>query len=204
MNDGAIPDAVSPIVGWRYWNLDEKGVLKSTVVEDRWEPKSAKTAICRPLPGQLDHKHVPHPSPHASCTCGCYAAKDLENLRKIVRFIYTNRLVVGEVSLWGRVIPAEHGFRSEFAYPKKLFIVPETFRNGDQAIEIAAGLGRLYGVETDLMPFDESRPVRYASTPFLVPRHMAFKVLITWTILGLALTGVRLVVEQLTNNPLGP
>ena len=204
MTEVSIPDAISPIVGWRYWNLDEEGVLKSTVVEDHWEPKSPKAAICRPLPGQLDHKHVPHPSPHASCTCGCYAAKDLESLRRIVRFIYTNRLIVGEVSLWGRVIPAQHGFRAEFAYPKKLFVVPETFRDADQAIEIAAGLGRLYGVETDLLPFDQCRPERYAGIPALAPRHMAFRVLITWSVLGVLLTGIRLLVDLLVGNPLGP
>ena len=34
-------------------------------------------------------------------------------------------LVVGTVEIWGRVIECENGFRSEFAYPKELWLLSE-------------------------------------------------------------------------------
>jgi hypothetical protein len=33
--------------------------------------------------------------------------------------------VIGEVEIWGRVIECENGWRSEYAYPKELWLLGE-------------------------------------------------------------------------------
>jgi hypothetical protein len=63
-----------------------------------------------------------HEPPHSDCTCGVYAAKNVEHLRQ---FGYENRGIHGEVYLWGRVVEHKLGWRAQFAYPKSLFLPPE-------------------------------------------------------------------------------
>ena len=54
--------------------------------------------------------------------------------------------VYGEVSLWGRVIVHEHGYRAQFAYPRNL-LVPR--RYAGHRWDIVKDLRRAYGVEVD-------------------------------------------------------
>ena len=37
--------------------------------------------------------------------------------------------VVGRVKMWGKVIPGEHGWRAQYAYPAELFIVKSLIGN---------------------------------------------------------------------------
>lgn len=55
-----------------------------------------------------------HDAPHEHCTCGIYAAADTKHG-------YTGD-VWGKVKMWGKVVPGEHGARSEFAYPSELHV----------------------------------------------------------------------------------
>ncbi len=55
------------------------------------------------------------------------------------------RHVFGEVSLWGRVVIHERGYRAQCAYPRRIF-VPKTYRGSR---DIVSELRRSYGVETD-------------------------------------------------------
>jgi hypothetical protein len=55
--------------------------------------------------------------PHRKCTCGIYAAKNLEHLWQIG---YGDRGISGETYLWGRVAEHKLGWRAQFAYPKSL------------------------------------------------------------------------------------
>jgi len=59
--------------------------------------------------------------PSLKCTCGLYAAKNIEHIEKCG---YGKFGVRGEVYLWGRVVEHERGWRAEFAYPKSLALLP--------------------------------------------------------------------------------
>ncbi len=132
MTDFTVPDSVTPIVAWRYWRLGgADGLLRSlTGRHQRWEPGQALRARCRfDDVDRTDWRYRmvsgfsvdPHPAPAEGCTCGLYAARSLGALRGQMLF-GLNRMVVGQVSLWGKVIPGQHGYRAEFAYPDRLCV----------------------------------------------------------------------------------
>lgn len=114
----AIPDGIEPITGWRYWRADE-GWLCSLLKFKTWPPGRALRAQC-----VLSEDHGPLPG--ESCGCGIYAAVNLPTLKELLQPNLDSPLVVGEVALWGRVIPAELGFRAELAYPRRLWVVRES------------------------------------------------------------------------------
>ena len=121
----SIPDYISPIVGYRVWTWDTKG-LKSLCGE-RWHPNQSLAARCRAsavvgtIAGRVEG-HDSHDAPQAKCTCGVYAAKSLEHLRKNG---YDRCGIYGEVCLWGTVVEHERGWRAQLAYPKNLFLSPD-------------------------------------------------------------------------------
>ncbi len=55
-----------------------------------------------------------HDAPHENCTCGIYAAKTLAQCPPAE--------ISGKVSMWGKVIPGDRGYRAEFAYPSELHV----------------------------------------------------------------------------------
>jgi hypothetical protein len=110
----------------------------------------------------------PHPAPQRRCGCGIYALKKaqaVDELRRAhtPRHSYAAALrtfVSGEVSLWGRLIEHEHGYRAEYAYPRRI-VVPRSFRGfvhaGDRrtirrigAEEAAALIAEGYGIEAEV------------------------------------------------------
>lgn len=54
----------------------------------------------------------PHEPPEPSCRCGVYAASDLSTLEQ---YGASSLYIFGIVHLWGRVIPAERGWRAQHA-----------------------------------------------------------------------------------------
>ncbi len=66
-----------------------------------------------------------HEAPHEGCHCGIHLAKDLDNA---LQYGHHGQGCFARVKGWGKVVPASHGFRVEFAYPEKLFFysVPPT------------------------------------------------------------------------------
>jgi hypothetical protein len=129
------------IVGWRVWGLcapaskpmrESSGpiVLKSTFMTNVWLPGHVMTACC-------GTKYLRH---------GVHAFATREQTQEYVRDgLKPSRYVYGEVSLWGRVVIHEHGYRAAFAYPKRLF-VPEKYRGGRDYVN---ELRRSYGVEAE-------------------------------------------------------
>jgi DNA-binding CsgD family transcriptional regulator len=71
--------------------------------------------------------HERHQAPNATCTCGIYAVKSLDQLRDLD---CGRRGISGEVHLWGTVIEHQTGWRAQFAYPKSLVLSPESLRIG--------------------------------------------------------------------------
>ena len=132
-----VPDGIEPIVGWRYWRVDGS-VLGSLTRDAPWSPLRGFEAGCR-----LTDRHGPVPDP--GCNCGVYAARDLRTLQSMATPSVRHPLAVGKVALWGRIIPAERGYRAQFGYPRRLWLVWESLeqlgRPGAQRIEIAAAYG---------------------------------------------------------------
>jgi hypothetical protein len=136
-----IPDGIEPLVGWRYWRADE-GWLCSLNKFKTWpagRPLRAQCALA------MDHG----PLPGERCGCGIYAAIDLPTLKELVQPDLESPLVVGEVSLWGKVIPAELGFRAELAYPRRLWVVNDAVATLDGRTDAPLALADRYGVPVE-------------------------------------------------------
>jgi hypothetical protein len=131
------PDGIEPIIGWRYWRV-EGSTLGSLTRSLPWPPAYGLEARCR-----LSPRHGPVPSP--TCHCGVYAATDLGTLKSLTSPSLRLPLAVGKVALWGRVIPGERGYRAQYAYPRRLWLVWESLellaQPGAQRIEVAAAYG---------------------------------------------------------------
>ena len=122
----SIPDYISPIVGYRVWTWDTTG-LKSLCGE-RWHPSQSLAARCRAsavvgtIAGRSEAADD-HDAPQTNCTCGIHAVKTLHHFRSAG---YEQFGIYGEVYLWGTVVEHELGWRAQFAYPKNLFLSPDT------------------------------------------------------------------------------
>jgi hypothetical protein len=161
VSDGFIaPDAAEPIVGWRYRGLDPARRLLSSLTGNLhvWQPGRAFEAECRfsrrdPSDTRYQFvggfKRAHHSAPQEGCTCGIHAAGDLRNLRAKMLF-GLGLMVVGEVALWGKVIPGTRGYRAQFAYPRRLLVVQRT-ADWDQSGTVAA-LG-VYGVPVEVVAY---------------------------------------------------
>ena len=142
-----------PLLGWRLWHVRRHGAdyrLESfTWHHVSWPAGRRMEARCT-LHGR-DAPALDHP-------CGIYAfteralAEDLLRRYTGVRHRYGRQyqelpppapgrpIALGRVSLWGRVLLRENGFRAQYAYPYELFLI-----GGDDAI--ARDLRDLYAVD---------------------------------------------------------
>lgn len=123
--------------GWRYWRLTSAARLES--ISQRgfaWEPGQPMVARCAGAAG--------HMVPDAGCACGVHASPDLAALHADALCLAPGPLVVGEVSLWGRVVVDSHGYRGQFAYPHRLEVVADAV-TGTLPEDAVDGLA-VYGV----------------------------------------------------------
>jgi len=111
----------------------------------RWSPRQPLAAKCG-----AGKAHDAHDLPHLDCTCGVYAAKSREHLRQLG---YEGRGIRGEVHLWGTVVEHELGYRSEFAYPKTLFLPPDLIPSDTKEME--SRLGALAAYDIDIFMLGE-------------------------------------------------
>ncbi|MGQ0520564.1 MAG: hypothetical protein ACT4PX_05365 [Actinomycetota bacterium] len=148
MTEFSVPDAIEPIAAWRYWRVGsaDRRLQSLTGRHQGWQPGQALEARCRF--DNVDRSEWryqlvsgfspdPHPAPSEGCTCGLYAARSLEHLRGQPLF-GLSRMVVGEVSLWGKVIPGQHGYRAQFAYPRRLYLFEGALRRDPRLLEALA------------------------------------------------------------------
>jgi preprotein translocase subunit YajC len=143
-----VPDYISPVVGYRVWHWDATG-LKSLNGEP-WLPgrplaAGCRAAACGTIVGRAEAMRGAHDPPQTDCTCGIYAAKNLEHLRQ---FNYEGRGIYGEVYLWGTVVEHRFGWRAELGYPKSLFLPPDSLPF--TLTEIYARLKTLIAFGTDI------------------------------------------------------
>jgi preprotein translocase subunit YajC len=120
-----VPDYISPVVGYRVWQWDSKGLR--SLNGEKWFAHQLLSAVCRAdacgsISGLSKATHDPAELPDFNCTCGVYAAKTIEHLHQCG---YKKFGVRGEVYLWGKVVEHERGWRAQFAYPKTLFLAAD-------------------------------------------------------------------------------
>jgi hypothetical protein len=101
----------SEFYGWRGWVV-EKGVLRSVNDRDIWVPGEPFEAECS---AGKSHKRVPW----ERCSCGLYSTKTLVKLQKNG---YHHLGAWGRVAIWGEIIEASDGWRSQFAYPVMIYV----------------------------------------------------------------------------------
>lgn len=115
-----IPDMVEVITGWRGWGLSSNGRLQALGQSHIWPAKQAMVAECAL---RLGGAHI---APAFSCSCGIWAFKDLDRLVAAIGGGYSTIKVLGMVSLWGRVIETENGYRAQYAYPSELWLLDDS------------------------------------------------------------------------------
>lgn len=89
-----------------------------------------------------------HGVPGEGCTCGLYSAKTQKHLmgmgyRKYDAERTGQFRVMGEVSLWGKIVEGTQGWRAEFGYPRNLLVPFEAYA-------LVAPLKDAYGVPVEL------------------------------------------------------
>jgi hypothetical protein len=129
------------IIGWRVWRLcsvreyprrdrHSAVTLQSTYMNTLWPPGQSATACC-------EVKRLHH-GIHAFAT----QAQAVEYMRAARK---PHQYVFGEVSLWGRVVVHEHGYRAQCAYPKRIYVPNQYHSDRD----IVNALRRSYGIEVE-------------------------------------------------------
>jgi len=154
-----IPDYISPIVGYRVWRWRATGL--QSLNGEPWLPGRPLAARCGTAAGGTivagaEAGHGADELPHSDCTCGVYAAKSLEHLRQIG---YARRGIHGEVYLWGTVVEHKQGWRAQFAYPKSLFLPPDTIPSN--LSEIDARLKTLLAFGADISLLGDPESIRF-------------------------------------------
>lgn len=136
------------IVGWRVWRLLEIDTLDGgktlrlaaagTNGNPRfWQPREATVASCSVF-------EATHEAPWPDCGCGLYALRtrrlNEERLDAFCRYNENGSLawVVGRVSLWGRVVECERGWRGQYAYPYSLTVLSDDDTLGGRLASVYA------------------------------------------------------------------
>jgi hypothetical protein len=146
------PDLTQAVEGWRAWKVKPElppfGLppkLHSVTYSDCfWEPRKLARASCL-----FDEEHnAPDTIPVEECTCGFYAAKDLDHLLGEMGYARYDIedgwiRVVGQLALWGKVIEGSQGWRAEYGYPVRIFVPFE-------AAHLGVPLRKAYGVPVTL------------------------------------------------------
>lgn len=107
-----VPDVFGELTGWRlfkYRNLKGGDILlKSTAMSFVWEPHVTK-------PAQHIGWGLHHEAPEGGCYCGYYSLSDPFKLRQRTHEItFGQGFIAGRVSLWGKVVQHNEGWRSQF------------------------------------------------------------------------------------------
>ena len=148
----------TPIIAWRLWvmkgsasDLDSWN-LGSVSHDTRWPGQRGLEAVCLEEFDQLETDEFTHPEPAPvlRCTCGIYALKTPDALTEWTSYLAGGKIfVMGEVSLWGKVLKFEQGYRAQFAYPYSLYVLPSSL-NPKALRTIAQILKQTYGVDVQI------------------------------------------------------
>jgi hypothetical protein len=130
------PDGIEPIVGWRVWILEvnrgswhrhnQADCRLRSLNGGAWTPGERMEAVCdsHGLGRIVNHRE----GPESMCRCGVYAFRTIDALVPMLHSPFFRVCTLGEVSLWGKIIVHEGGYRAQYAYPRRLWVdkcVPE-------------------------------------------------------------------------------
>jgi len=137
-----------PIVGWRIWRVAGER-LHAVVWGTPWPPRTRFAARCEDRPSTFwpsQWQPREHTAPGAECECGVYAFKSRAEAELLAREKVDHDVIaLGRVSLWGRVLETERGYRGEFAYPYDLVLLGGTD-------SLARRVRATYAVDVDCAP----------------------------------------------------
>lgn len=125
---GDIPTVVGPIRAWRWFRVMPDGALRALIVDTMYHAD-------REIPPAVCDNAAEHAAPQLSCTCGYYAFKDFKDCIQ-----YRMGLALGAVSLWGRVVEHERGWRAERMSIDAIWLVPAFDKCISDRIERSAAL----------------------------------------------------------------
>jgi hypothetical protein len=158
-----VPDYLEPARGWRVWRVVEHDgdlALASVLYPTLWPVRAAFLASCRVNDGRY------HDVPAVRCGCGVHAAASVADALSFFDGRGHDSMcelyrVIGRVSLWGRVIEGQRGWRASHAYPGALYVPARSLAGptGLSAGETALALTR-YGVPVELLDDRTKQHVR--------------------------------------------
>ena len=143
-----------PILAWRVWHVRRHG-------EDHRLESLTRHDVSWPFGRRLEASCATHrtAAPAVGHECGIYAFRTREQAEQLLhRYLGVpgrrdgldarehgmpvpgRLLALGCVSLWGRILARENGYRAQYAYPYEIFLVA-----GDE--RIARALRRRYAVD---------------------------------------------------------
>ena len=137
-----------PVIGWRIWRVRDDR-LCAVVWGTPWEPRTRFAAVCEDTPSPFWTEELlpaPHDTPGRVCECGVYAFQKRADADLLAREKVDHDVIaLGRVSLWGRVLVAERGYRGQYAYPYDLVLLGGTE-------DLARRLRSLYAVDVECGP----------------------------------------------------
>ena len=107
---------LASVEAWRLWQWFG-GSLHGIGLPLKWPAGVVNEAVCV----VRGHKTAP---PHWGCQCGFWGMKDEPfrlYLAVILSMKFPHKLILGKVSLWGKVVVHEDGYRAQYAYPVSCF-----------------------------------------------------------------------------------
>jgi len=150
-----------PLIAYRAWSyVDTENLIYPFDLSANflvpWKPFEAEPAICI----MALQKKMPCAAAHVGtgqdCMKGYHAYKSMEGLINHLDDAIVNRgcfrpMILGTVSLWGHVIEHDTGYRAEFAYPQKFFVL-NSFKEANYNEQKIRDLANTYGVEVEILP----------------------------------------------------
>jgi hypothetical protein len=130
-----VPDYIQALYAWRAWRFDGKYLSAVVHQYQRWEsyPQPAECFSYQYQSG-FSGVYSRHPAPEDTCTCGYYSTLNIRVMKDYARQtmvsfdveMLSEATAIGVVSVWGKVIEHQEGYRSEYAYPKLVIVLPPT------------------------------------------------------------------------------
>lgn len=159
------PDTTRAIVGWRVWKVKYHGGMYRE--GDAWRKDISRAGLrlfawTRETPWPAGHEFdsiadsrrcidSDHPRLNCGCKCGLHAFKTKEHLIESLDMehrgpLHEGPFAYGRVSLWGRYVEAERGWRARYGYPYDVRIV------GTDDPAVARDLADAYAIDVTYTP----------------------------------------------------
>lgn len=143
-----------PLVGYKalLYDHDEHALISPRFTDYPWPRYKRLEAHClKSAAGLSRFRMLQHSAPDARCGCGIHAALKVEKAMEYMNYRGFRDImpVLAEVYLWGHVMVNAAGYRAQYAYPKKLWLVTNNLFL-TRSWYVAEDMAENYGVETSM------------------------------------------------------